>query len=62
MHSIDLYIPSNFGADQTEITYIGFKGDFTERTRGPVEATYEVKPMPADHAVHSDLVKNNFGI
>jgi hypothetical protein len=30
VHSIDLYIPSNFGADSTCIHFIGLKGEFTE--------------------------------
>lgn len=30
VHSIDLYIPSNFGADSTRIHFIGLKGEFTE--------------------------------
>ena len=30
VHSIDLYIPSNFGADQTQIHFIGFKGEYTK--------------------------------
>lgn len=30
VHSIDLHIPSNFGADQTEIHFIGFKGEYSQ--------------------------------
>ena len=30
VHSVDLHIPSNFGADQTEIHFIGFKGEYTQ--------------------------------
>lgn len=54
VHSLDLYIPANFGADCTEIVYIGFKGEFSERRRQAVEAVYESKPMPQDHRVPGD--------
>ncbi|PSC71196.1 PITH domain-containing 1 [Micractinium conductrix] len=52
VHSLDLYFPSNFGADHTTITFIGLRGEFTERKRQAVEAVYESKPMPQDHKTH----------
>lgn len=54
MHSIDLYFPSNFGADCTEIRFIAFKGEYTERRREAVEAVYESRPMAADHKLPAD--------
>ena len=30
VHSIDLYLKGNFGADWTEVQFIGLKGDFSE--------------------------------
>ena len=30
VHCLDLHFPSNFGADSTQIHFIGFKGEFTE--------------------------------
>lgn len=51
VHSIDLYFPSNFGADGTEITFIAFKGEFSERKRQAVECVYEARPVPQDHKV-----------
>lgn len=54
VHSIDLLFPSNFGAPQTEVRFIGFKGDFSERRRQAVEAVYEAKAMPSDHTVPGD--------
>jgi len=30
VHSIDLHLPSNFGANATKIHFIGFKGEHTE--------------------------------
>ena len=46
VHSIDLHFPSNFGADHTSISFVGLRGEFTERRRQAVEAVYETKPMP----------------
>lgn len=46
VHSLDLHFPSNHGADRTTITFIGLRGEFSERRREAVEAVYEVKPMP----------------
>jgi hypothetical protein len=54
VHSIDLYFPENFGADATEIRFIAFKGEFTERRRQAVEAVYEARPVPQDHKVPGD--------
>lgn len=30
VHSLDLHFPDNFGADATQINFIGLKGEFTE--------------------------------
>lgn len=30
VHSIDLHFPESFGADQSEIHFIGLKGEFSE--------------------------------
>ena len=54
VHSIDLYFPSNFGADATEIRFIAFKGEFSERKRQAVEAVYEARPVPSDHQVPTE--------
>lgn len=51
VHSIDLHFPANFGAARTTVTFIGLRGEFTERKRQAVEAVYESKPMPQDHKV-----------
>jgi hypothetical protein len=51
VHSLDLYFPSNYGADRTTISFIGLRGEFSERRREAVEAVYEAKPMPQDHKV-----------
>mmetsp|Transcript_31995 Transcript_31995/g.50108 ORF Transcript_31995/g.50108 Transcript_31995/m.50108 type:complete len:214 (-) Transcript_31995:171-812(-) len=52
--SILLYIPSNFGEDQTEISYIGLKGSCQKLNRQPVIATYEARANRKDHQVPQD--------
>lgn len=54
VHSLDLYFPANHGASHTTITFIGLRGEFSERKRQAVEAVYETKPMPHDHKVPGD--------
>ncbi|KAK9837603.1 hypothetical protein WJX74_001224 [Apatococcus lobatus] len=51
VHSIDLHIPNNFGADQTEIHFIGFKGEYTQSKREAVNVVYEARALPQDHKV-----------
>lgn len=46
VHSLDLHFPGNLGASSTSITFIGLKGDFSERKREAVTAVYEVLPVP----------------
>jgi len=50
LHHLTLYFPSNFGADQTKIFYIGLAGEFTKCDRvGVVNAVYEARAIPEDH-------------
>jgi len=50
VHHLTLYFPSNMGADQTKIYYIGLSGEWTAATRvGVVNAVYESRPMMQDH-------------
>ena len=47
---LTLHFPSNFGADQTKIFYIGLAGEFTKVNRvGVVNCVYEARPMMEDH-------------
>ncbi|KAI9004040.1 galactose-binding domain-like protein [Gaertneriomyces semiglobifer] len=52
--SLALYIPANFGAETTRITYIGLKGEWTKLTRDPVITIYEAAANPADHKTKAD--------
>lgn len=51
VHSLYMYFPESFGGGQTEIHFIGLKGEFTERRRQAVQAVYESRAMPEDHKV-----------
>lgn len=52
VHSLDLHFPSNHaGGGATHISFIGLKGEFSERQRRAVDAVYEARPVPKDHAV-----------
>ena len=51
VHSLWLHLAGNFGGDCLEVHFIGLKGEFTERRRQAVAATYEARPLPADHPV-----------
>ena len=42
-----LYVSDNFGADETKIMYVGFKGEFTKYRREAVQAVYESRPQKA---------------
>jgi len=47
--SLVLFFNNRDGTDQTEITYIGFKGEFTKNKREIVEFVYEARANPVDH-------------
>ncbi|MCJ1243408.1 hypothetical protein MMC30_000605 [Trapelia coarctata] len=49
-YSLTLFFEDNYGADASEIFYLGFKGDFTRLNREPVEVLYEKAANPKDHA------------
>ena len=49
-YCLTLFFEDNYGADATEIFYLGFKGDFTKLNREPVEVLYEKAANPKDHA------------
>ncbi|CAN4127955.1 unnamed protein product [Withania somnifera] len=48
--NITLHFPDNFGADTTQIHYIGLKGEATQMKRDVVaNIVYEIMPNPSDH-------------
>lgn len=59
MTSLTLYIPKNYGAEQTRLTYIGLRGDFSKLTKAPVIAQYEAAANPADHKTATENLEKN---
>ena len=49
-YCLTLFFEDGYGADTTEIYYVGFKGEFTRLNREPVEFLYEKAANPRDHA------------
>lgn len=50
VHHLTIHIPSNFGAEQTKIYYIGLRGEFFQAHRhGVTICTYETRPNLSDH-------------
>ncbi|KAL8674963.1 MAG: hypothetical protein Q9168_000666 [Polycauliona sp. 1 TL-2023] len=50
-YSLTLFFEDNFGDDITTIYWIGFKGDFMNLNREPVEVLYEKAANPKDHTL-----------
>ena len=48
MRSLTLFIDTNHGQDTTRITYLNFRGIFTQVNTEPVIAVYELKPVADD--------------
>ena len=46
--SVTIFVGENYGADQTRINFIGFKGEFGKGKRRAVEAIYEVSGSALD--------------
>mmetsp|Transcript_13789 Transcript_13789/g.24639 ORF Transcript_13789/g.24639 Transcript_13789/m.24639 type:complete len:235 (+) Transcript_13789:50-754(+) len=58
--SLTMFFPANFGADSTQITYLGLKGEGTTARRGVVECTYEARAQMKDHAqTRADTLNTN---
>ncbi|CAL1535565.1 unnamed protein product [Lymnaea stagnalis] len=62
VHHLSIHFPSNHGnADNTEVFYIGLKGDYMEAYRHEVTiAAYEARANPADHKTSSLNQVNHF--
>ncbi|KAL9044010.1 MAG: hypothetical protein Q9214_002823 [Letrouitia sp. 1 TL-2023] len=54
-YSLSLFIETNFSDDVTRIFWIGFKGEFMNLTREPVEVLYEKAANPKDHSIVQGL-------
>ncbi|KAK9141952.1 hypothetical protein Syun_011352 [Stephania yunnanensis] len=53
--NLTLHFSENFGADETQIYYIGLKGEATQLKRDVVATiVYEVMPNPSDHKTPTD--------
>ncbi|KAL8943091.1 MAG: hypothetical protein Q9216_001291 [Gyalolechia sp. 2 TL-2023] len=50
-YNLNLFIADNFGGDVTRIYWIGFKGEFMNLNREPVEVLYEKAANPKDHTL-----------
>ncbi|KAH8678085.1 DUF1000 domain protein [Xylariales sp. PMI_506] len=51
---LTLFFEDNFGdgdEDVTRLSYLGFKGEWTQRGRAPSQILYEAAANPSDHAV-----------
>lgn len=46
---LTLYVPGNFGASATRISYIGVFGEFSLARTRPIITKYELVPNPSDH-------------
>jgi len=49
LSSITLFFPASQGADTTQLYYVGFIGQWSERTNNPVITVYEAQANLADH-------------
>lgn len=54
--SVDLFFEDNYGdEDETQIGYLGFKGEFTALNREAVSVLYEAAANPRDHVLMQGL-------
>ncbi|KAL8721112.1 MAG: hypothetical protein Q9225_002135 [Loekoesia sp. 1 TL-2023] len=50
-YNINLFIEDNYGDEVTRVYWIGFKGEFMNLNREPVEVLYEKAANPKDHTL-----------
>lgn len=48
-YSLTLFVEDNYGDEVSRVYWIGFKGEFTELNREPIEVLYEKAANPKDH-------------
>ncbi|POS87926.1 Galactose-binding protein [Erysiphe pulchra] len=51
VQNLTLFIEDNYGDDKTQINYLGFKGDWMQLGRAPVNILYEAAANPRDHTI-----------
>ncbi|KAJ9069763.1 hypothetical protein DSO57_1015259 [Entomophthora muscae] len=51
VRNLTLYFPSNFGSDTSILSFIAFKGEWSEVKQDPIITIYEVQPNVKDHKV-----------
>ncbi|KAF3011491.1 hypothetical protein G7054_g3331 [Neopestalotiopsis clavispora] len=55
VQSLSLFFEDNFGDDDdeevTRLSYLGFKGEWMQLGRAPINITYEAAPNPSDHKI-----------
>ncbi|RKF64103.1 PITH domain-containing protein CG6153 [Erysiphe neolycopersici] len=56
VQNLTLFIEDNYGDDRTQITYLGFKGDWMQLGKAPVNILYEAAANPRDHAVKGTAI------
>ncbi|KAI9144393.1 galactose-binding domain-like protein [Paraphysoderma sedebokerense] len=55
-----VFVENNYGEDVTKISYLGFRGEWSEFNRDPIITIYEAAPNPADHQTEvNDVLKSN---
>ena len=55
VYNLSLFIEDSHGDDVSRIYWLGFKGEFTELNREPVEVLYEKAANPKDHELIAGL-------
>ncbi|RKF57718.1 PITH domain-containing protein [Golovinomyces cichoracearum] len=64
VQNLTLFIEDNYGDSVTNISYLGFKGNWMQMGRAPTNILYEAAANPRDHAIkgtHSKNVGSNVG-
>ncbi|KAL9639753.1 MAG: hypothetical protein Q9164_000724 [Protoblastenia rupestris] len=55
VYNLTLFIEDNYGEDASRMFWVGFKGEFRELNREPVEVLYEKAANPKDHELIAGL-------
>ncbi|KAI9597724.1 galactose-binding domain-like protein [Syncephalis fuscata] len=59
VRSVTLFFPENFGDDITQLTFLGFRGEWTKIQPQPIITVYELQANPADHQTPADELRAN---